>query len=95
VTAPIVGATKPQLVVVGAGLEAAVQDADESIAELAERGAVAGAAGAELVVVSAGAGRIGQCLERLQAWNCPPALQRVPTTGSGSTWSRAGSPRCC
>jgi hypothetical protein len=35
------------------GLEAAVQDADEAVAELAERGVVADAAGAELVVVGA------------------------------------------
>jgi hypothetical protein len=43
-------------VVDGAGFEAAVQDADEAVAELAERGVVADAAGTELVVVGAGAG---------------------------------------
>ncbi|MFD9192283.1 hypothetical protein ACFWCA_29135 [Streptomyces phaeochromogenes] len=43
-------------VVRGAGLEAAVQDPDEPVAELAERGPVAYAAGALLVVVGAGAG---------------------------------------
>ena len=39
------------LVVELAGLEAAVQDPDQPVAELAERGVVSGAAGAELVVV--------------------------------------------
>jgi hypothetical protein len=42
-----------------------VQDADQAVAELAERGVVADAAGAELVVVGAGAGRgaqRGECL---------------------------------
>jgi hypothetical protein len=39
----------------GAGGEAAVQDADQAVAQLAERGVVAGAAGARLVVVGAGA----------------------------------------
>ena len=43
------------LVVGGAGLEAAAEDADEAVAELAQRGAVADAAAAELVVVAAGA----------------------------------------
>jgi hypothetical protein len=43
-------------VVRGAGLEAAVQDPDEAVTELAERGAVTDAAGALLVVVGAGAG---------------------------------------
>jgi hypothetical protein len=42
-------------VVGGAGGEAAVQDADQAVAELAERG-VADAAGAQRVVVGAGAG---------------------------------------
>ncbi len=44
------------LVVGGAGLEAAVQDADEPVGELAQRGVVAEPAGAVLVVVGAGAG---------------------------------------
>src|SRR5947199_9534611 len=48
------------LVVEGAGLEASVQDADQAVGELAQRGVVAGAAAAELVVVGAGAGRGGQ-----------------------------------
>jgi hypothetical protein len=39
-----------------AGFEAAVQDADKPVAELAQRGVVAFAAGAEGVVVGAGAG---------------------------------------
>jgi hypothetical protein len=45
------------LVVAGGGLQAAAQDADQPVAELAQRGAVALAAGAELVVVGAGACR--------------------------------------
>ena len=48
------------LVVEGAGFQAAVQDADEPVGELAQRRAVAGPAGAELVVVGAGAGRGGE-----------------------------------
>lgn len=44
------------LVVEGAGFEASVQDADESIGELAQRGAVVGAAGALPVVVGPSAG---------------------------------------
>ena len=44
------------LVVEGAGLQAAVQDADEPVGELAQRGPVAEAAGALLVVVGAGSG---------------------------------------
>jgi hypothetical protein len=43
-------------VVGGAGGEAAVQDADQAVGELAERGVVADAAGAQRVVVGAGAG---------------------------------------
>jgi hypothetical protein len=44
------------LVVELAGFEAAVQDPDEPVAELAQRGVVAGAAGADGVVVGARAG---------------------------------------
>jgi hypothetical protein len=44
------------LVVESAGLEAAVQDPDEPVAELTQRGVVAGAPSAEGVVVGAGAG---------------------------------------
>lgn len=40
----------------GAGLHAAVQDADPPVRELSERGLVAGAAGSELLVVGPGAG---------------------------------------
>src|SRR5687767_13800625 len=43
-------------VVFGVVLEAAVQDADEAVAELAARGVVAGASGAQLVVVGASSG---------------------------------------
>lgn len=46
-----------RFVVACAGLEAAVQDADEAIAELAEGGVVADLAGTLLVVVAAGARR--------------------------------------
>ena len=44
------------LVVEGAGFEAAVEDADEAVGQLAQGGVVALAAGAELVVVGAGPG---------------------------------------
>src|ERR1700738_3733689 len=47
-------------VVAGAGFQAAMQDADEAVAELAECGVVAEAAGALLVVVGAGSGGCGQ-----------------------------------
>ena len=43
------------LVVEGSGLQAAMQDADQPVAELAQGGVVAGAAGTEGVVVGAGA----------------------------------------
>lgn len=61
------GAVRPGggLVVVGAGLEAAVEDADEPVGELAQRSVVAGAAGTELVVVGASTGRGVQRGERL------------------------------
>jgi hypothetical protein len=45
------------LVVERAGFEAAVQDADELVGELAQRGPVTGPAGPQLVVVGTGAGR--------------------------------------
>ena len=44
------------LVVAAVGLEAAVQDADQAVAELAQGGVVAGPAGAQAVVVGAGSG---------------------------------------
>src|SRR4051812_38419005 len=44
------------LVVAGPGLQAAVQDADQAVAQLAQGGMVAGAPGAEGVVVGACAG---------------------------------------
>jgi hypothetical protein len=43
-------------VVDGAGFEAAVEDADEAVAQLSEGGLVAGVALAQGVVVGAGAG---------------------------------------
>ena len=45
------------LVVEGAGLQASVQDADEAVGEPAQGVVVLDAAGAELVVEGAGAGR--------------------------------------
>ena len=42
------------LVVEGAGLQAAVEDADEAVGQLTEGGVVPGAAGAQGVVVGAG-----------------------------------------
>src|ERR1019366_344795 len=48
------------LVVAGAGFQAAVLDADEAVADLAEGGVAALAAGALLVVAGAGAGGCGQ-----------------------------------
>jgi len=42
------------LVVAGAGFEAAVEDADQPIGQLPQRGAVAGSSSAEPVVVGAG-----------------------------------------
>ena len=50
-------------VVAGAGLQAAVQDADEAVGELAQRGLVADISGSERVVVGAGAGRSFQRAE--------------------------------
>jgi hypothetical protein len=44
-------------VVEGAGLQAAVQDADETVGDLAQGGLVADLAGSESLVVGAGAGR--------------------------------------
>ena len=44
-------------VVGGAGLEAAVEDADEAVAELAQGGVVADVSSSHRVVVGAGAGR--------------------------------------
>src|ERR1700753_1157766 len=53
------------LSVEGAGFEAAVEDADEAVGQLAQGGVVALAAGAELVVVGAGSGGCGQGAEGL------------------------------
>ena len=52
------------LVVEGSGLEATVQDPDEAVPELAQGGVVAGAAGADVVVVGPGTGLAGQGAER-------------------------------
>src|SRR5213592_3182318 len=63
----VLGVVGPRgvFVVVRAGLEAAVQDADEPVGELAQRGVVVKSAGALLVVVSACAGRGVQGAEGL------------------------------
>jgi hypothetical protein len=61
------------LVVGGAGLEAAVEDADEAVGELAEGGVVLGAAGAFGVVEGAGAGRGG---EGARAWAISASVSR-------------------
>ena len=53
------------LVVVGAGLDAAVQDADEPVRELPQRGVVAALPGPERVVVRLCAGRCTERGERL------------------------------
>jgi hypothetical protein len=70
-----------RLVVERAGLQAAVQDPDEPVGELAERGAVAEAAGALPVVVGAGSGRYGQggeglAVKGVAASSRPPAVAR-------------------
>src|SRR5688572_13004842 len=52
-------------VVGGAGFEAAVQDADQSVGQLTQRGVVVHAAVAEFVVVGAGAGGGSQSAEGL------------------------------
>src|SRR5262245_33344673 len=52
-------------VVAGPGFEAAVEDADEPVGQLAHGGVVVGAAGFELVVVGAGAGGGVECAEGL------------------------------
>jgi len=54
------------LVVEGAGLQASVQDADEPVRQPAQRVVVLDAAGAELVVKGAGAGRCPQGRECLR-----------------------------
>src|SRR5215472_471516 len=67
------------LVVECAGFQAAVQDADEPVGELAQRGPVADAAGAQLVVVGAGAGRGAEGGEGLQAEGvAEPVVVHVP-----------------
>src|ERR1700691_6094526 len=78
-------------VVAGAGFEAAVQDADEAVAELAERGVVAEAAGASLVVVGAGSGRCGERGECLgvQGVGEPPVAD-VPGQDDFAAAGRAG-----
>src|SRR5258708_32271845 len=63
----VLGAMRPgsRFVIEGAGFEAAVQDADQAVGELAEGGVAVGAAGSLFVVVGAGSGRglqRGECL---------------------------------
>ncbi len=70
-------------VVAGSGFQAAVQDAGQAVAELAQRGVVPGAAGPECVVVGPGARGDGQRAEGLlvqrigQAAVAYPAGQQV------------------
>ena len=52
-------------VVGGVGLQAAMEDADESVGELAQGGVVVLAAGGELVVVGPGA---GEAVRAVKAW---------------------------
>jgi hypothetical protein len=63
----LVGVVRPGgcLVVDGAGFEAAVQDADQAVGDLAQGGVVFGAAGTLLVVVGAGTRRALESRERL------------------------------
>jgi hypothetical protein len=70
------GVVRPggRFVVSGAGIEAAVQDADEPVAKLTKRSAMPNAAPAEIVVIGAGSGRCGQRAEGLLA-------ERVERTG--------------
>src|SRR2546421_5191596 len=85
-----------RLVVGGAGLEASVQDADEAVGELAQRGVVGGSAGALPVVVGAGAGRGVQRRERLgyQRVDEPVVVHEPGSDGSllaGRAGDRAGA----
>src|SRR6266496_2545932 len=67
------------LVVEGAGLQAAVQDPDEPVGELAQRGPVAKAAGALPVVVGAGSGGCCQGGEGLAVEGvAEPVVVHVP-----------------
>src|SRR5665811_856790 len=62
------------LVVAGAGFEAAVQDADQTVAELAQGGVVADVAVPQRVVVGAGSRRSAQGAERLLVQGIGQAL---------------------
>ena len=62
-----------RLVVEGAGLEAAVQDAGEPVGELAQGGVVPGAAGALVVVVGACPGEVRRAVK---AWLMRASMSR-------------------
>src|SRR6266540_6061793 len=84
-----------RLVVGCAGFEASVEDADESVGELAQGGVVAGAAGALPVVVGPGAWRVAQRRERLghQGVDEPVVVHEPGRDGlllPGRTGDRAG-----
>lgn len=65
-----------------AGFDAAVQDADESVGELAQRGVVVGAASSVLVVVGAPSGRGVQGGEGLGRQRIDePVVARLPRSG--------------
>jgi hypothetical protein len=66
------------LVVGGSGLEEAVQDADEAVAELAERAEVSDAAGAEFVVVAS-----IPTPTRAMSTNTSPGSPAIAATGEG------------
>src|SRR5208282_480943 len=67
------------LVVESPGFQAAVQDADEPVGKLAQRGPVTESAGALLVVVGAGSGRCLQCGEGLAVEGvAEPVVVHVP-----------------
>src|ERR1035438_6061304 len=83
------------LAVESAGFEAAVQDADEAVRELAEGGVVVGTAGSLLVVVGAGAGRGLERSEGLGHESVDePVVVDVPGEGdlplAGGAGDRAG-----
>src|SRR6185437_15205197 len=86
------------LVVEGAGLEAAVQDADQAVAELAQGGVVADAAGAQGVVVGPRAGggtqrgeRLGGARSRARTHGPVGTSAHPPAAATGSTYTRPGS----
>ena len=85
------------LAVRGVGLEAAVEDADESVAELAQCGLVADPAITQGSVVGAGTGRASQRAERPLVYGVAEAAvpgvagdHDTAVTGSAGDWGGAG-----